>query len=162
MAEDDAPVNDGRPKPRGRKGGRPLGSPNKRRQYNQLALMEEYECLPLDFLLRLLNMRNPYTNEPLTTQEKSSKKSPFQITPERLLQIATIAAPYVHTRYAQVKFTSEKQIKHQLDLSKLNNEEIQMVKFLTAKAAVPVMIDNEGREVVVDNAERKRIEEEGR
>jgi hypothetical protein len=160
MAEDDAPVNDGRPKPRGRKGGRPPGSPNKRRQYDQLALMGEYDCLPLDAMLRLLNFRHPHTNEPLTKAELNGKKSPWHMTPERFDRLASIAAPFTHTRYAQVKFTSEKQIKHQLDLSKLNNEEIQMVKFLTAKAAVPVMIDNEGREVVVDNAERKRIEDE--
>jgi hypothetical protein len=142
------------------RGGRPPGAANKRRQYDQLALMGEYDCLPLDYLLRLLNGRHPYTNVPLEDKEKFGKKSLFQLTPERMLQIAVAAAPYVHTRYAQVKYISEKQIKHQLDLSKLNNEEIQMVKFLTAKAAVPVMIDNEGREVVVDNAERKRIEDE--
>ncbi len=95
-------------------------------------LVQQYPVLPLEYMLRVLNYRNPRTGEPLSDQECAAVPN------ERVDEMAKAAAPYIHPRLSAVavKSADDSERPCPVDLSKLTDEELALWERLLLKTAV--------------------------
>lgn len=95
--------------------GNPGGSVNSLK-HEVLTYRAKYDCLPLDYMLKILN------------EEKE--------TDERRMWAAEHAAPYLHAKLASIEVTSSGEtVKHPVDLTKLTDKELDQLETLVNKAS---------------------------
>lgn len=114
-------------------GGRPKGSLNKRTYLTVEHYRENFDVLPLDYLLGILN------------DSRATKSRKFDA--------ARAAAPYLHSRLSSTELTGKGggPVQWGIDLSKLNDEELSVLERLMAKGGAPAPAND-------DSADNKKAE----
>lgn len=124
--------------------GRPKGIPNKPRTYTSLrgevvTMRYRYEVMPLDHLMKIINtvcvQRRGESAEDYAARVKEHHY--------RQDAAAKAAAPYMHYRLASVELSNRdgEPTRHQIDLTRLSDEELATLQKLTRKAEVTSTVD---------------------
>lgn len=146
--------------------GRPKGVPNKLRiipslKGEPMAMRQRYEVMPLDHMLKVINT--------VCVQKRDENDEQFAKRCEmhkiRQDAAARAAAPFMHYRLASIEVSGKdgEPIKHQVDLSRLSDDELVTLQRLTRKAelnADPLTIDNDDDYYVrIVNEEERALQE---
>jgi hypothetical protein len=111
----------------------PVGGSVNSLKHEVLTYRNKYDCMPLDYMLKVLNEE--------------------QETDERRQWAAEHAAPYMHAKLASIEISSADNgpVKHEVDLAKLSDKELDQLEALVVKASKPA------EEMTLDDADYHEV-----
>lgn len=136
--------------------GRPKGIPyaeSRPGANRNKSLRERYPVWPLEHMLSVLNQPDVIVPKKNGKNGKEIENlEELKVQAEKVaaakMDAAKAAAPYLHPRLAQVDINStNRQVKHSLDLSKMTDEELAFFERIVAKTQVVVLDNETGEEV---------------